>query len=128
MLLVVVGFISGIISGMGIGGGTILIPALVFFVGTRQQIAQSVNLIVFIPSAAAALIVHAKKHNIEKGLFLKLVLTGCAGAAAGSLMAVNMDSGILKKIFGAFLFIVGIYEITSKCKIKGGFPGKEDKK
>ncbi|HWR62648.1 MAG TPA: sulfite exporter TauE/SafE family protein [Clostridia bacterium] len=128
MLLIAIGFISGIISGMGIGGGTILIPALVFLVGTRQQIAQSINLIVFIPSAVAALIVHAKKRNIEKGLFLKLVVTGCAGAAAGSLMAVNMDSAILKKIFGIFLFIVGIYEITSKCKVKRSFPGKEGKK
>lgn len=128
MFLIAIGFVSGIISGMGIGGGTILIPALVFLVGTRQQIAQSINLIVFIPSAVAALIVHAKKHNIEKGLLLKLVVTGCAGAAAGSLLAVNMNSDILKKIFGVFLFIVGIYEITSKCKVKRGFPGKEGKK
>ncbi|HPA55086.1 MAG TPA: TSUP family transporter, partial [Bacillota bacterium] len=107
MLTVLIGFASGIISGMGIGGGTLLIPALVFIVGTKQQIAQSINLLVFIPSASAALFVHARKHNIEKGLLLKLAVTGCAGAVIGSLAAVNLDSGILKKIFGAFLFIMG---------------------
>ncbi|HWQ30496.1 MAG TPA: sulfite exporter TauE/SafE family protein [Negativicutes bacterium] len=118
MLTLIIGFAAGIISGMGIGGGTLLIPALVFLVGTKQQIAQSINLIVFIPSATAALIIHARNHNIEKGLFLKLVLTGCVGAIAGSLLAVNLNSGLLKKFFGIFLLGVGIYEITSKCKVK----------
>lgn len=116
MLNIIIGFVSGIISGMGIGGGTILIPALVFVAGTRQHIAQSINLIVFIPSAIAALIVHLKKRNIEKGLFLKLAVTGCAGAVLGSLLAVNLDSNLLKKFFGVFLLIMGIYEIFSKSK------------
>lgn len=128
MLILIIGFVSGIISGMGIGGGTLLIPALVFIVGTKQQIAQSINLIVFIPSAIAALIVHARKHNIEKGLLLKLAITGCAGAVAGSLLAVNLDSDLLKKFFGVFLFIVGVYEITSKCKVKSTSSGKEGNK
>lgn len=119
MLAMIIGFASGIISGMGIGGGTILIPALVFIVGAKQQIAQSINLIVFIPSAIAALFVHIKNHNIEKGLLLKLSVTGCAGAVIGSMLAVNLDSGILKRFFGIFLLVMGIYELTSKSR-KGG--------
>ena len=125
MLTVLIGFASGIISGMGIGGGTLLIPALVFIIGTNQQVAQSINLLVFIPSAAAALFVHARKRNIEKGLLFKLAVTGCAGAVIGSLVAVNLDSGILKKVFGAFLLIMGIYEISSKSKEKNTKTGKE---
>lgn len=119
MLTILIGFASGIISGMGIGGGTLLIPALVFLVGVKQQIAQSINLIVFIPSATAALFVHIKKKNIEKGLLLKLAITGCIGAVLGSLLAVNLDSNLLKKIFGAFLFIMGVYEITHKSRKEG---------
>lgn len=118
MLAMIIGFASGIISGMGIGGGTLLIPALVFIVGIKQQIAQSINLIVFIPSAIAALFVHMKNHNIEKGLLLKLAVTGCAGAVIGSLLAVSLDSNLLKRFFGIFLFIMGIYELTSKAKTK----------
>lgn len=116
MLVALIGFISGIVSGMGIGGGTILIPTLVFFIGAKQQIAQSVNLLVFIPSAIVALIVHFKKGNIEKKLLLKLIALGSIGAVFGSLLAVNLNSEILKKIFGLFLFAMGIYEIRSKCK------------
>jgi len=124
MLTVLIGFSSGIISGMGIGGGTLLIPALVFIIGTRQQIAQSINLIVFIPSAIAALCVHIKKHNIEKGLFLKLAVTGCTGSVIGALLAVNLGSNLLKRFFGIFLLIMGIYEITSKSKTKNAAPKK----
>ncbi|MHB1393103.1 MAG: TSUP family transporter [Clostridia bacterium] len=116
MLTVLIGFASGIISGMGIGGGTLLIPALVFIVGTKQQIAQSINLLVFIPSAIAALYVHSRKKNIEKGLLLKMAITGCLGAVIGSFLAVNLDSNLLKRFFGIFLLIMGIYEITSKRK------------
>jgi len=126
VLTIIIGFASGIISGMGIGGGTLLIPALVFLAGTRQQIAQSINLLVFIPSAIAALFVHARKHNIEKGLLLKLAVTGCIGAVIGSLLAVKLDSALLKRFFGIFLFIMGIYEITSKSKSKKPSSGKED--
>ena len=128
MLTILIGFASGIISGMGIGGGTLLIPALVFIIGTKQQIAQSINLIVFIPSAIAALCVHMKKHNIERGLLLKLAVTGCAGSVIGSLLAVNLDSDLLKRFFGIFLLIMGIYEIASKSKIKNAKSRKGSRK
>lgn len=125
MLTVIISFASGIISGMGIGGGTLLIPALIFTLGIKQQIAQSINLIVFIPTAIAALYVHMKKHNIEKSLFWKLSVTGCAGAAIGSLLAVNMDSDLLKRFFGIFLLTMGIFEVTSKSKAKDTKSRKE---
>ncbi|MGN0134608.1 MAG: TSUP family transporter, partial [Anaerotignum sp.] len=60
-----IGFFSGIISGMGIGGGTILIPALLFLTGIDQHQAQGVNLIYFIPTAITALITHQKKGNLS---------------------------------------------------------------
>ena len=59
------GFFSGIISGMGIGGGTILIPALLFLTDINQHQAQGVNLIYFIPTAVTALIAHQKAGNIS---------------------------------------------------------------
>ena len=58
MLLAAAGFLSGILSGMGVGGGMILIPVLTIFAGASQHTAQTVNLYYFIPSAAAALVVH----------------------------------------------------------------------
>lgn len=114
MVIMLVSLLSGIISGMGIGGGTLLIPALTIFWATRQQIAQSVNLLVFIPTGLVALISHYKQGNLEKGLTLKLVLGGVAGAIAGSYLAVVLPAHTLKRLFGIFLFIMGIYEIFCK--------------
>lgn len=119
MLVFIIGLLSGVISGMGIGGGTILIPSLIFIVGAKQQIAQSVNLISFIPTALAALYIHFKHKNIETRIVLKLIIIGSIGSVAGSLLAVSLNSEILKKAFGLFLLGMGIYEILSKKNIKG---------
>ena len=65
MILILIGLISGIISGMGIGGGTILIPALTIILNMEQKTAQAINLIYFIPTAVTAVITHLKANNIE---------------------------------------------------------------
>lgn len=118
MLIIVIGFLAGIVGGMGIGGGTILIPSLVFFLGTKQHVAQSVNLISFIPTATVAIFIHLKHKSIETKLVLKLIIFGVIGSVAGSFIAVSLDAEILKKIFGAFLFIMGLYEMFSKKNMK----------
>lgn len=114
ILVILIAVASGIISGMGIGGGTILIPALIFIEGLNQHQAQGVNLIYFVPTAVIALITHAKNKNIEKQIVLPIVLTGLLGVAAGALIAVKMDAGLLKKLFGGFLLIMGLTEIFKK--------------
>jgi uncharacterized protein len=118
MLVILIGFLAGIIGGMGIGGGTILIPSLIFLIGTEQHIAQSVNLLSFIPTAIVAILIHLKHKSIQKELVLKLILLGVVGALVGSFIAVNLDSNLLKKAFAGFLFIMGIYEIFSKKNLK----------
>ncbi|MCI8805346.1 MAG: sulfite exporter TauE/SafE family protein [Clostridiales bacterium] len=115
-LLIIIGFLSGIISGMGIGGGTILIPALSIFFDYEQHTAQNFNLIYFIPTAIIALFTHAKSGNIEKKGLFKIILFGLVGAGAGAFLAVNMKADILRKCFGGFLFIMGISEIFKKEK------------
>lgn len=75
MALIITGFLSGIIGGMGIGGGTILIPIMTIFLGFDQKTAQAVNLIYFIPTAITALTIHIKNKQIEKNnLWLLIVL------------------------------------------------------
>ena len=114
------GFVSGIISGMGIGGGPILIPALTMFLNIDQHKAQSVNLLFFIPTALVALIIHKKNGNLQFKTAVPLLLWGILGAVLGSLLAINLNGKILKRIFGIFLFAMGIYEV---CK---GFKTKKD--
>lgn len=114
IILILIGFAAGIISGMGIGGGTLLIPALIFFEGIGQQQAQAINLIYFIPTAIIAIFFHNKNKNIEHKVLKPIVIFGIIGAIAGSILAVNLDADILKKIFGAFLVIMGITEFFKK--------------
>jgi uncharacterized membrane protein YfcA len=111
VVLLITGILSGIISGMGIGGGCILIPALVILTGIEQHAAQSINLIYFIPTAVVALVVHIIKKSIEFKTAIPVALAGMAGAFAGSKLAISMEGAILRKLFGAFLLIVGICEI-----------------
>ena len=111
-----IGFFSGIISGMGIGGGTILIPALLFLTEVNQQQAQGVNLIYFIPTAVMALITHRKNGTLDLKTAKPLALLGLAGAAAGAFLAVSLESEILKKLFGGFLLLMGLSEIFKKKK------------
>ena len=116
MWVALVGFCSGIISGMGIGGGTILIPALLFYTDITQQQAQGVNLIYFVPTAITALITHQKKGNLDWKTAKPLAVLGLTGAAAGAFLAVSLESEILRRIFGGFLFLMGLSEIFKKKK------------
>ncbi|MFR4986467.1 MAG: TSUP family transporter [Lachnospirales bacterium] len=114
--LFLVGLISGIISGMGIGGGVILIPALTLIFGFEQKIAQNINLLYFIPTAIIAIFVHSKNKTIEKQGLFKIIIFGIIGAIFGSIIAINLNGEILRKIFGWFLLIMGISEILKKEK------------
>lgn len=114
MILSLIGFISGVISGMGIGGGTILIPSLVLFKSIPQQEAQGINLIVFLPVSIVALITHHKKGNIDFSLGKFIIFGGIIGSILGSLLAVKVESHSLKRYFGIFLLIIGIYQFFQK--------------
>lgn len=116
MILFIIGLASGIISGMGIGGGTILIPALVIFMKPDQHIAQSVNLLFFIPTAAIALLIHIKNKKVSFKVALPIIISGFAGAYIGSRIALTLPGPTLKRYFGIFLFAMGIYEIIRKGK------------
>lgn len=116
MIAVLIGLCSGIISGMGIGGGTILIPALVLFLNLEQHAAQGVNLIYFIPTAIVALWVHIKNRSVNFRVALSIIISGVIGAVGGSLLADIISAGLLRKLFGIFLFAMGIYEFFKKDK------------
>lgn len=112
------GFFSGIISGMGIGGGTILIPALTMLSGVNQHVAQGVNLLYFLPTAAVALFIHKKNNALEWKIALPVVLFGILGAALGAFCALRLHADLLKRLFGGFLFFMGAYEIYKGFKTK----------
>ena len=117
MAEILIGIVSGIISGAGMGGGTILIFLLSFVMGVEQHIAQATNLIFFIPTSIVAIIVNLKNKNIDLKLATIISICGVIGAIIGANIAINIDVGLLKKIFGIFLALVAINEIYSIIKL-----------
>jgi Predicted permeases len=114
IILFLIGLASGIVSGMGIGGGTILIPALVLFVNPGQHVAQSINLLFFIPTAIVALFVHIKNKRIDFKMAIPIIIFGFLGAYIGSKLAISLPGKTLGKYFGIFLLAMGAYEIIRK--------------
>ena len=112
--VVVVGFFAGIISGMGIGGGTILIPALIFMLDLNQHQVQGINLLYFIPTAIIALVIHNKNENVLWTKTKPIAMYGLLGAIGGAFLAISLDPTLLKKLFGGFLFLMGLREIFTK--------------
>lgn len=111
MIEILTGFISGIVSGTGMGGGTILILCLSIFLGIDQKIAQATNLIFFIPTSIAAIYINIKQKNIDFKTSKTIIFLGIIGAIIGATIAKNMDTKILKKSFGIFLAFIAIHEI-----------------
>ena len=117
MIEILTGFISGIVSGTGMGGGTILILCLSIFLGIDQKIAQATNLIFFIPTSLAAIYINIKQKNINLKISKTIIFWGVIGAIIGATIAKNMDTKILKKSFGIFLAFIAIHEIYTIFKM-----------
>lgn len=118
VLLFIIGLASGIVGGMGIGGGTILIPALVIFIKPEQHVAQGVNLLFFIPTAIVAIFIHFKNKRIDYKTAIPITLSGLIGAYMGANLAIALSGLALRKSFGVFLLIIGFYEMFRKVKPK----------
>ncbi len=116
MIETIIGLISGIVSGTGMGGGTILIFLLSFLLGVEQHVAQATNLIFFIPTSIVAIIVNIKNKNIDIKLAIIISIFGILGAIWGANISIHTDVNLLKKFFGAFLAVIAMHEIYSIAK------------
>lgn len=113
MLEILTGLISGIVSGTGMGGGTILILILSVFMGVEQHTAQATNLVFFVPTSLTAIITTIKDKLINWEIGVPVAIAGIVGAIIGAKISVNMDVNYLKRYFGIFLILISIYEIYS---------------
>ena len=115
-LYLLFGFFSGIIGGMGMGGGTILIPLLTFFTGVSQNLAQGINLLSFLPMSVIAILIHAQSNLIKFNHFFITISSGIISALLGSIIANNINSNILKMLFGIFLILLSLIEFIKILK------------
>ena len=113
-LKILIGFIAGIISSMGLGGGSILVLYLTLFTATPQTQAQASNLLYFLPVSLVAVIFHAKNKQIDfKAAFTALPLA-VLGALGGAFLAIIfINASLLRIFFAVFILLLGVKEVFS---------------
>lgn len=109
-----VGTATGILSGFGIGGGSLLLLYLTLIVGLAQREAASINLLYFLVCAPAALLSHIKNGLIEKQAALYCIPCGVLCAIAASLLSARLELSLLRRGFGILLLFIGLHEIFTK--------------
>lgn len=109
-----VGMITGILSGCGIGGGSLLVLYLTAIADVAQRQAGGINLMYFIACAPAALIGHIRHKAIAWPATIWCVVAGVITAAATALLTQGMDTGLLRQLFGGLLLYVGVRELFYK--------------
>ena len=105
------GAVTGVLSGFGVGGGTLLLIYMTAFAGVEQHLAQGINLLYFLPTAATALPAHIKNGYVDKKTAMPAILAGLAGTAAAAWVATTLDVHLLRRFFGAFLIYIGVREL-----------------
>ena len=129
-LYVLSGFLSGIFGGLGMGGGTLLIPILTIFLNFDQKLAQGINLFSFLVMALFSLYIHHKNGYIMTKHIFYIIIPGILFSVLGGFLMSLTSSKILKIIFGAFLILLSITEFIKvfkkdKNKVKNSKNGKK---
>ena len=111
LVFIASGIAGGIIGGMGMGGGTLLIPLLTVFGGVEQRLSQGINLIAFIPMSVVALVIHAKNKLLLPKYLLTTALPAVAASVPASLLVRKIRNKVLSRSFGVFLALLGVAQL-----------------
>jgi len=116
IIILLIGLMAGLVSGaLGVGGGIIIVPSLIFFLGFSQHLAQGTSLaILLLPTGILAVMQYYKNGYVDFKVAFILMLLFVIGAYLGSRLSVNIPDKMLRKIFGIFMLLVSIKMIIGK--------------
>lgn len=114
--ILIIGTLLGFLSGIGIGGGSLLILWLTMVLNMDQMSARGINLLFFIPSALIACCFRWKQGCLKWKTILPAIIAGTIAAGIFSTVGMNMELSVLRKAFGVLLILTGIRELTYKPK------------
>jgi len=116
IILLIIGLLGGIVSGsLGVGGGIIIVPALVYFIGFNQHLAQGTSIAILLPpTGILAAMQYYKKGFIDIKVAIILMTIFVVGAYLGSLISLNIPAKTLKKVFGIFMLVISLKMIFGK--------------
>lgn len=116
-------FFSGAVGAMGLGGGGVLVLYLTLALHMPQLQAQGINLLFFLPCALISIVIQLKRRMIDKSVVLYMAGGGIVGVLIGMVLTQHISTGILSKLFAAFLIVVGLLELFGKQKKKNNAQG-----
>ena len=114
MVAIFVGAVLGFLSGLGVGGGSLLLLWLTLVMGEPQETARVMNLMFFLPCAFIATLYRWKQSKLPLPIALPAVLGGVLGAALGCLLGPQINAELLKKAFGILFILTAIRELRWK--------------
>ncbi|MDV7188198.1 sulfite exporter TauE/SafE family protein [Lutibacter sp. TH_r2] len=116
IILIIIGLLAGVLSGLvGVGGGILMVPMFVFFLGLTQHNAQGMSLAVMLPPVTFfAVYNYHQSGEINWKMALIVSLLFFIGGFIGSKIALQIDQRMLKKVFGVFMLLVAIKLIFGK--------------
>lgn len=116
LLLLLIGFLAGFVGGaLGLGGGIIIVPALIFLLGFSQHQAQGTSLMVLLfPVGFFAAVNYYRAGYVDWKVSIILMLAVVVGSYFGSKLSISLPDQLLKRIFGIFMLFISIKMILGK--------------
>jgi len=110
-VMILIGTVLGFLSGIGVGGGSLLMLWLTLVLHLDHVVARNINLLFFIPSALIASFFRKKQGALDIKKILPAIAAACICAALFSWVSAHMDIRVLRKLFGGLLLITGLREL-----------------
>ncbi len=107
-MTILAAFAAAVLSGLGVGSAGLFVLYLTLVAGYTQPEAQALNLLFFLLSAGAALLLHIRERKIPLRVVLFLIACAIPGALAGSWLVRVLDATIIRKLFGGMLVVTGV--------------------
>ncbi len=104
--------VIAVLSGLGVGSGGLLVIWLTMVEGMDAERARGINLLFFVFSASAALLVHLLRGRVKFKFVVYLALFACVGTLLGTYLGLILDPAWIKKIFGGMLVVSGLYTLS----------------
>lgn len=115
-MAILVATVLGFLTGLGVGGGSLLILWLTAVLNWPPEAARGTNLLFFLPSAVISCLFRKQQGDIPLKKLLPAIFSGCAAAALATYLGQLMDTALLKKCFGGLLLITGVRELCTRPK------------
>lgn len=109
VIALIVGLIAGASAGLfGVGGGFLMVPAMVLLLDQSQHVAQGTSLLVIVPTTLVGTALNVRRRNVDLPLLVPLAVAGIVGAVLGALASVRLDPDTLRRIFGIVMILVSL--------------------